>query len=83
LFFFPSAIGETTGNYLRRDCRGDDQEILIARLIDRPIRPMLLKGWKHDTQILSWVLSYDKKHPSETLAINCASMALALSDVRA
>lgn len=76
-----SAVGQTIGAFHRRDSRGDDSEILVARLIDRPIRPVLLDGWQHDTQILAWVLSYDKIHSSEVLAINCASAALAISDV--
>ena len=36
-----SAVGQTVGAFHRRDCRGDDAEILVARLIDRPIRPMI------------------------------------------
>ena len=66
-----SAVGQTVGAFHRRDSRGDDTEILVARLIDRPIRPMIKEGWQHETQILSWVLSYDKKHSPDALAI-CA-----------
>ena len=39
--FLYSAVGQTVGAFHRRDCRGDDTEILVARLIDRPIRPMI------------------------------------------
>lgn len=46
-----SAIGATTGAFHRRDSRGDDSEILIARLIDRPLRPSIREGWGHDTQV--------------------------------
>jgi polyribonucleotide nucleotidyltransferase len=53
----------------------------VARLIDRPIRPMILDGWSHDTQILTWVMSYDKEHPAEALSICAASAALAISEV--
>lgn len=74
-------MGQTVGAFHRRDSRGDDGEILVARLIDRPIRPAIREGWQHDTQILSWVLSYDKVHPPEALAICVASAAMAVSPV--
>lgn len=76
-----SAVGQTIGAFHRRDSRGDDTEILVARLIDRPIRPMLHDGWQHDTQILTWVLSYDKTNSFEPLAICAASAATAISEV--
>jgi polyribonucleotide nucleotidyltransferase len=50
-------------------------------LIDRPIRPIIDEGWRFDTQILTWVLSFDHAHPPEPLAICAASAALAISDV--
>lgn len=53
----------------------------MARLIDRPIRPMIQPGWTHSTQLLTWVLSYDGIHSPEPLAITAAGAALALSDV--
>ena len=46
-----SAVGQTVGAFHRRDSRGDDNEILVARLVDRPIRPMIAEGWQHDTQV--------------------------------
>lgn len=76
-----SSVGQTIGAFHRRDSRGDDNEILVARLIDRPIRPMIREGWQYDTQILAWVVSYDKTHPTEALAINAASAAMSLSEV--
>ena len=76
-----SAVGQTVGAFHRRDSRGDDNEILVARLIDRPIRPMIQSGWQHDTQILAWVMSYDKCYPTEALAINAASAAMSISEV--
>lgn len=44
---------------MQRDGRPRDSEVLKARLIDRPLRPMFQEGWPYDTQVLSWVLSYD------------------------
>lgn len=76
-----SAVGQTVGAFHRRDSRGDDAEILVARLIDRPIRPMIAEGWQHDTQILTWVLSYDKKHSPEALSICSAAAAMCISHV--
>lgn len=76
-----SAVGQTIGAFHRRDSRGDDNEILVARLIDRPIRPMIAEGWQHETQILTWVLSYDKQHSPDALAINAASAAMCISEV--
>lgn len=76
-----SAAGRTSGGFFKREGRAKDHEILICRLIDRPLRPMIAKGFYHDTQILSWVFSYDSVHPPEPLAIVAASAALALSDI--
>eukprot|EP01038_Epipyxis_sp_PR26KG_P009558 gene9558-12871_t len=76
-----SAVGQTIGAFHRRDSRGDDNEILVARLIDRPIRPMIQDGWQHDTQILTWLLSYDKINPPEALSICAASAAMSVSNV--
>ncbi|XP_073277414.1 probable polyribonucleotide nucleotidyltransferase 1, chloroplastic isoform X3 [Primulina huaijiensis] len=55
--------------------------VLICRLIDRPLRPTMLKGFYHETQILSWVLSYDGLHPPDSLAVTAAGIAVALSEV--
>lgn len=53
----------------------------MSRLMDRPLRPAMHPGWFHETQLLSWVLSYDTVHPPVPLAITAASAALALSNV--
>jgi polyribonucleotide nucleotidyltransferase len=76
-----SAVGQTIGAFHRRDSRGDDTEILVARLIDRPLRPMIKDGWQHETQVLAWLLSYDKENSPEALAICAASAAMAISEV--
>ncbi|XP_059289489.1 polyribonucleotide nucleotidyltransferase 1, chloroplastic-like [Lycium ferocissimum] len=56
-------------------------QVLICRLIDRPLRPTMLKGFYHETQVLSWVLSYDGLHPPDALAVTAAGIAMALSEV--
>ena len=76
-----SAAGRTSGGFLKREGKAKDHEVLVSRLIDRPLRPMIQPGWTHSTQLLSWVLSYDGQHAPEPLAITAAGAALALSDV--
>ncbi|XP_073044225.1 probable polyribonucleotide nucleotidyltransferase 1, chloroplastic [Primulina eburnea] len=76
-----SAAGRTSGGFFKREGKTKDREVLICRLIDRPIRPTMLKGFYHETQILSWVLSYDGLHPPDSLAITAAGIAVALSEV--
>uniref|UniRef100_A0A803Q492 polyribonucleotide nucleotidyltransferase n=1 Tax=Cannabis sativa TaxID=3483 RepID=A0A803Q492_CANSA len=76
-----SAAGRTSGGFFKREGRTKDHEVLICRLIDRPLRPTMLKGFYHETQILSWVLSYDGLHSPDALAITAAGIAVALSEV--
>ncbi|KAL5539031.1 hypothetical protein UlMin_043691 [Ulmus minor] len=76
-----SAAGRTSGGFFKREGRTKDHEVLICRLIDRPLRPTILKGFYHETQILSWVLSYDGLHSPDSLAITAAGIAVALSEV--
>lgn len=76
-----SAVGQTCGAFHRRDSRGDDLEIISARLIDRSLRPVMPEGWQHETQALSWLLSYDKRHSPEALTICGASAAMAISEL--
>lgn len=76
-----SSAGKTLGGYLKREGRPTQKEILTCRLIDRPLRPLFEKGWYHDTQILSYVLSYDGVHAPDPLSICAASAALVISDI--
>ncbi|XP_022983703.1 probable polyribonucleotide nucleotidyltransferase 1, chloroplastic [Cucurbita maxima] len=76
-----SAAGRTSGGFFKREGRARDHEVLICRLIDRPLRPTMPKGFYHETQILSWVLSYDGLHTPDCLAITAAGIAVALSEV--
>jgi len=54
-----SAAGRTPGGYIKRDGRPSDHETLVARLIDRPIRPLVTAGWSLETQLATYVFSYD------------------------
>lgn len=76
-----SAAGRTSGGFFKREGRAKDHEVLICRLIDRPLRPTMVKGFYHETQLLSWVLSYDGLHSPDALAVTAAGIAMALSEV--
>lgn len=76
-----SAAGRTSGGFFKREGRPRDHEVLVCRLIDRPLRPTMPKGFYYETQILSWVLSYDGLHPPDSLAITAAGIAIALSEI--
>src|SRR5687767_4513193 len=49
------AAGRIPGNYFRREGRPNEKEVLTCRLIDRPIRPLFVKGYKHETQVIAWL----------------------------
>ncbi len=74
------AAGKIPGGFLKREGRSGEREILIARLIDRPIRPLFPKHFRREMQVIATVLSYDKDHETDILAQIGASAALSLSD---
>jgi polyribonucleotide nucleotidyltransferase len=76
-----SAAGRTSGSFFKRDSRPKEHEVLVSRLVDRPLRPAVAGGWPHSTQVLQWVMSYDFEHAPEPLAITAAGAAMALSEV--
>lgn len=76
-----SSVGLTSGGYNKRDGRPAEHEILTCRLIDRPLRPLVADGWRHETQLLSWVMSYDGLRSADPLAIVASSTALFLSEI--
>jgi polyribonucleotide nucleotidyltransferase len=75
------AAGKIPGSFFRREGRTTNEEILVCRLIDRPVRPLFPKGWFIDTQVIANVVSYDKENPSDVLAMTGASAALHCSDL--
>lgn len=75
------AAGKIPGGYFKREGRPTEKEILTARFIDRPIRPLFPKGFTAETQIIATVLSSDGENDSDMLAINGASAALHISDI--
>jgi polyribonucleotide nucleotidyltransferase len=76
-----SAIGKTIGGFIKREGKPKTKEVLISRLIDRSLRPLFEDGYYNDTQILSYVYSYDSINLPDVLAICAASAALAISDI--
>lgn len=76
-----SAAGRTSGGFFKREGKTKDHEVLVCRLIDRPLRPTMPKGFYFETQILSWVFSYDGIHSPDCLAITAAGIAVALSEI--
>src|SRR5580765_4438884 len=73
--------GKIPGSFFRREGRTTNAEILICRLMDRPVRPLFPKGWFIDTQIIANVVSFDKENATDVLAMTGASAALHLSDL--
>jgi len=75
------AAGKIPGGFFKREGRPAEREILAARLIDRPLRPLFPKGFYFDTQVTASVLSADQGNVTDVLAIIAASAALTLSDI--
>ncbi|WP_250311644.1 polyribonucleotide nucleotidyltransferase [Rickettsia endosymbiont of Oedothorax gibbosus] len=73
------AAGKIPGGFFKREGKGSEKEVLVSRLIDRPIRPLFHPAFLNETQVICTVLSYDPECNSDILAIIGASAALALS----
>ena len=75
------AAGKIPGGFFKREGRPSEKETLVSRLIDRPIRPLFVGGFKHETQVVITVLSHDLENDPDILAMVAASAALTLSGV--
>lgn len=75
------AAGKIPGGFFKREGRPSEKEILLCRLIDRPIRSLLPKGYFYDTQIVALLLSADLENEPDTLGLIGASAALYFSDI--
>lgn len=75
------ASGRIPGGYFKREGRPTEREILISRMIDRPIRPLFSDGYMCETQLIALVMSADKLNDPDVLAITGASTALFISEV--
>lgn len=76
-----AAAGKFPGGYFKREGRPTEKEILTARMVDRPCRPLFPDGFYNETQIISILLSADAENDPDVLVINGASAALTLSDI--
>jgi polyribonucleotide nucleotidyltransferase len=75
------AAGRIPGGYFKREGRPTEKETLVSRLIDRPIRPLFVDGWRNETQVIITVLSHDMENDPDIVAMVAASAALTLSGV--
>jgi polyribonucleotide nucleotidyltransferase len=75
------AGGKIPGGFFKREGRPSDREVLCARLIDRPIRPLFPDGYRNDVVVMVTVLSSDQENPADVLGVIGASAALSLSQI--
>jgi polyribonucleotide nucleotidyltransferase len=75
------AAGKFPGGFIKREGRPSDKEILSARLVDRPLRPLFPDGFANETQIFVTVVSADQENDADVLGITGASLALSLSRI--
>ena len=73
------AAGKIPGGFFKREGRPTEKETLVSRLIDRPIRPLFVKGFKNETQVIAQVLSHDQENETDVPAMIAASAALTIS----
>ncbi|MEL6267071.1 MAG: polyribonucleotide nucleotidyltransferase, partial [Pseudomonadota bacterium] len=75
------AAGKIPGGFFKREAKPSEKEVLTSRLIDRPIRPLFVPGFKHETQVIVTVLSHDLENDPDVLGMIAASAALTISGV--
>ena len=73
------AAGKIPGGFFKREARPTEKETLTSRLIDRPIRPLFVPGFKNETQVIITVLSHDLENDPDILGMVAASAALTIS----
>jgi polyribonucleotide nucleotidyltransferase len=75
------AAGKVPGGFFKREARPSEKEVLTSRLIDRPIRPLFVDGFKNEVLVICTVLSHDLVNEPDVLAMIAASAALTISGV--
>ncbi|MFH2115002.1 MAG: polyribonucleotide nucleotidyltransferase, partial [Spirochaetota bacterium] len=75
------AAGKIPGGFIKRESRPKDREILVSRLIDRPMRPLFDKAFGRELQVVPTTISADGVNPPDILGINAASAAVHISDI--
>ena len=73
------AAGKIPGGFFKREGRPSEKETLVSRLIDRPIRPLFVQGFRNETQVICTVLSHDMENDPDIVALVGASAALTIS----
>ena len=73
------AAGKIPGGFFKREARPTEKETLTSRLIDRPIRPLFVEGFKNEVQVTCTVLSHDGENDPDIIAMIAASTAITLS----
>ena len=73
------AAGKIPGGFFKREGRPSEKETLVSRLIDRPIRPLFVKGFKNEVQVVITTLAHDLENDPDIVAMVAASAALTLS----
>jgi polyribonucleotide nucleotidyltransferase len=73
------AIGRIPGSFFRREGRPTTEAVLACRLIDRPLRPLFVKGLRNEVQVVETVLAIDPDDAYDVLAINAASLSTQIS----
>jgi polyribonucleotide nucleotidyltransferase len=75
------AAGKIPGGFFKREGRPSEKEVLVSRLIDRPIRPLFHEQYRNETQVVCTVLSHDLKNDPDVVAMIGASAALTISGI--
>jgi polyribonucleotide nucleotidyltransferase len=75
------AAGKIPGGFFKREGRPSEKETLVSRLIDRPIRPLFVPGFRNETQVVCTVLSHDLENDPDIVAMVGASAALTISGI--
>ena len=75
------AAGKIPGGFIKRERRPKDKEILVSRLIDRPMRPLFEKEFGREIQIVPTCISSDMVNPPDILAVIASSAAVVISDI--
>jgi len=75
------AAGKIPGGFFKREGRPSEKEVVSARIIDRPIRPLFPDDFKGETQVINFIISHDRENDTDVLALVGTGAALAISDI--
>ncbi|MEA2499301.1 MAG: polyribonucleotide nucleotidyltransferase [Actinomycetota bacterium] len=75
------AAGKIPGGFFRREGKASTNATLLARLIDRPMRPSFPDGFRNEVHVVATILSVDDENPYDIVSVNAASAALAISNL--